>query len=55
MVSSYNPIWPELFEKYSYSWEDIDLKIYPEILMEEGFSKEEIDKEIEHIKMLWKE
>lgn len=52
-VKIYLPLWKELFEKYGYTWEDIDLLIYPIILKEEGHTEGEILDEMEYIKQLF--
>lgn len=50
MKGSYHPIFLEIFKKYSYSWEDLDIRSYENILREEGYEKKEILKEIEYLK-----
>jgi hypothetical protein len=50
MTSPYKPLYTAIFERCDYTWEDIDKLIYPKILKEEGYSKEQINIEMEHLR-----
>jgi len=46
----YQPIYKDFFNKYGYTWEDIDFWIYPKLLKEEGYTNEQIKKEMMFLK-----
>ena len=48
-MENYVPIYESLFEKYDYTWEDLDMEIYEAILHEENYTQADIDKEMKYL------
>lgn len=53
MISNYHPVYPYIFSKYNYSWEDLDLEIYSKILKEEGYPNSFIKEEVSYLRNLF--
>lgn len=50
MKQKYSPLYLKILCTHSYTWEDLDKKIYRKILKEEGYEKNEIRKEMDYLK-----
>lgn len=50
MREEYKALYHAIFKDHDYTWEDIDRKMYRKILLEEGYDKEAIKKEMTYLK-----